>query len=176
MTRFTRITLTLAAALIAVPVAQPVAAQQAASSAPSIVVSARNTTAAAEVARKARPVARTTVQPGDVLRYTLTFTNSTAKVVRDVELRDPIPAGVQFIAGSARASRADARLEFSADAGKSWAAQPMENVIVDGRPVARAVPAARYTHVRWVFAGAVPANGTVTADFDVRVNGAGAGA
>ena len=174
MTRTTRLPLAIAAALLALMAAMPAAAQQSARSAPSIVVSARNTTAAAEVARKARPVARTTVQPGDVLRYTLTFTNSTAKPVRDVELRDPIPAGVQFIAGSARASRADARLEFSTDGGTSWSAQPMETVTVDGRQVTRAVPAARYSHLRWVFVGAVPPSGTVTADFDVRVNGAGA--
>jgi len=173
MTRHIRSTLALVV-LLATSVVMPATAQQAVHPAPSIVVSARNTTAADEVARKARPAARTTVQPGDVLRYTLTFTNSTAKAVRDVELRDPIPAGVQFVAGSARASRADARLEFSVDGGASWSAQPMESVLVDGRQVRRPVPAARFTHVRWVFAGIVPANGTVTADFDVRVNGAGA--
>jgi len=173
MTRILRLTLAIAA-LLATPLVRPAAAQQPARSAPSIVVSARNTTAADEVARKARPIARTTVHPGDVLRYTLTFTNSTARAVRDVELRDPIPAGVQFVAGSARASRADARLEFSVDGGASWSAQPMESVLVDSRQVRRPVPATRFTHVRWVFAGTVPANGTVTADFDVRVNGAGA--
>ncbi len=141
---------------------------------PSLSVTALNTTAAREVATLSGSVARTTVQPGDVLRYALTFTNSAPTAVRNVELRDPMPAGMHFVSGSAHASRADARLEFSADGGRSWAAQPVETVFVDGRQVIRPVSAGRYTHVRWVVGGAVAPGAVVTADFEARVGGAGA--
>ena len=63
-------------------------------------------------------------------------------------------------------------LEFSADGGRSWAAEPMESVMVDGHAVSRAVPASRYTHLRWVVTGAVAPRTTVTGQFDTRVGGA----
>lgn len=168
MTRLLRTTLLLA--LAAVSLAAPVRAQKASaqSAAPSLVVAALNTTAESE---SARPV-RATVRPNDVLRYTLTFTNPTPRTLGNVELKNPIPAGVRFVAGSTHASRSDAVVEFSADGGKSWWAQPMEKAEVDGRSVTRPVPADRYTHVRWTVRGAVAPQATVTADFEARVGGA----
>jgi hypothetical protein len=44
--------------------------------------------------------------------------------------------------------------------------------VVDGRRVRRAVPAERYTHVRWTVEGNVAPGATVVAEFDARV-GAG---
>ena len=157
------------AALSAVVLALPAQAQARPAASASIVVSSVNLTATA-AAKGTAP--RATVLPGDVLRYTLTFTNATSGAVKNVELRDPVPAGVHFVAGSAHASRADARLEFSADGGKSWSAAPTESVVVDGKTVERAVPADRYTHLRWVVAGAVVPAAVVTASFDTRVGGA----
>lgn len=111
----------------------------------------------------------TLARTGDVIRYTLTFTNTVGKAVRGLELKDPIPAGLQFVDGSAESSRADATLEFSADGGKTWSAQPTEPVTVDGKTEERPVPAERYTHVRWMVAGWVQPRATVTAHFDARV-------
>jgi uncharacterized repeat protein (TIGR01451 family) len=147
----------------------PGAAQQAGArvSAPSLVVAALNVTAQAE---SERPM-RSTVRPNDVLRYTLTFANPTSRTLGKVELKNPIPAGVHFVAGSTHASRTDAVVEFSADGGKSWSAQPTEAVVVDGRPMMRPVPADRYTHVRWTVRGGVGPQATVTADFEARVGG-----
>lgn len=162
---------TLALALLLPGLAVPARAQAKAS--PTISVTALNTTARAEAQAKGG-AARTAVQPNDVLRYTLTFSNATDKPVHNVELRDPIPAGVRFVPGSAHASRADARLEFSADGGRTWSAAPSETVTVDGRSVVRAIPAERFTHVRWVVAGAVAPRATVTADFEARVARGGA--
>lgn len=168
MTRFTRST--LAAALMLLSAALPARAQQAAvrDAAPSLVVAAVNTTAQAEADRPAR----NTVRPNDVLRYTLTFTNPTARSLGNVELKNPIPAGVHLVAGSTHASRRDALVEFSADGGRSWSAQPTESVVVDGRQAMRPIPADRYTHVRWTVRGAVGPQATVTADFEARVGGA----
>lgn len=169
----------LAAALVVLAAALPAGAQvrTVSSAAPSaaaasLVVASHNVTATAAARPGAAP--RASVLPGDVLRFTLTFTNATAKPVRNVELRDPIPAGVRYVAGSARSSRADARLEFSADGGRSWSAAPTESVVVDGKAMTRAVAPDRFTHVRWVVTGAVVPGAVVTADFEARVNGAGA--
>jgi uncharacterized repeat protein (TIGR01451 family) len=138
---------------------------------PTLVVAAANTTASTESGKGA---ARSAVRPNDVLRYTLTFSNPTDRSVANVELRNPIPAGVTFVPGSAKASRADARLEFSADQGKSWAAQPMETITVAGQQVTRIIPVDRYTHIRWVVKSPVTAKGVITAEFEAKVAGAGA--
>lgn len=111
-------------------------------------------------------------RPGDVVRYRLTFTNVTPGAVRGVTLANPLAAGMRFVGGSARADRADARLEYSADGGRTFSAQPMEDVVVDGQRVRRAVPSERYTHVRWIVDGNVAPGATVVAEFDARV-GAG---
>lgn len=132
-------------------------------------VTAVNRTAS-QAPRGARPDDR--ARPGDVVRYRLTFTNITPGAVRGVTLANPLSAGMRFVGGSARADRADARLEYSADGGRTFSAQPMEEVVVDGQRVRRAVPAERYTHVRWTVDGNVAPGATVVAEFDARV-GAG---
>jgi uncharacterized repeat protein (TIGR01451 family) len=164
MTRTLRLTL----ALLTLLAVAPAQAQQR-KGGPTLLVAASNTTASAESAK-----GRSAVRPNDVLRYTLTFSNPTERPVANVELRNPIPEGVVFVPGSAKASRPDARLEFSADNGKSWAAQPMESVTVAGQPVTRAIPVNRYTHIRWVVKSAVQPKGVITAEFDAKVGGAGA--
>lgn len=157
--------------IAATALALPLRAQQraAAAATPSLVVASLNTTAAKEGGKL-----RTTARPNDVLRYTLTFRNPTSRALANVELKDAIPAGVRLVVGSTHGSRADARVEFSADGGKSWAEQPMETVLVAGQSVTRPVSADRYTHIRWVVGGTVAPRSTVTADFEVKVDGTGA--
>jgi uncharacterized repeat protein (TIGR01451 family) len=138
-------------------------------SAPTLVVGAVNTTAGREGAQGSTRIA---VLPNDVLRYTLTLTNPTSRSLANVELRNPMPAGLRYVPGSAHASRSDARLEFSADGGRSWAAEPVETVLVAGQPVTRPIPVERYTHIRWIVAGSVASNAVVRADFEARVGGA----
>ena len=171
MTRRTSSILTFAiAVLAALPVAHAQAQQgrPVPSTGPTLVMSARNVTAADAAARGA---ARrdSTALPGDVVRYSMVFTNTTTGAITNVKLDNPLPAGLQYVAGSARSTRADAPAEFSADGGRTFAAQPMETVVVNGGRTTRPVPAERYTHVRWVIRGAVAPGATVTAEYAARV-------
>lgn len=161
-------------ALLSLAVAAPVGAQMrpAPGAQPMLEVAAENRTARAEVARGARSRADTTVHVGDVLRYRLTFVNAAPHAIRNVALANPVPGALQFVGGSARASRADARAEYSLDGGRTWSARPMEAVLVDGRQVERAVAPERYTAVRWVVNGAVAPSAVVTAEFEARLAGA----
>ena len=161
---------TLAALALAIPVA-PVSAQRAAAPSPNgeaLVIKASNRTAVAESASGS---ARrdSTVHMGDVLRYTLTFTNVVGRPIRGIELKNPIPAGLRFVQGSAKATRNDARVEFSADGGKTFSIAPSEMVVVDGREVSRPVPSERYTHVRWMVAGWVQPRAGVVAEYEARL-------
>lgn len=166
-TRTPRFARTLAAALLTLAGATTARAQAAPAGQPSLTVVAENRTAQAAAARGARR-ADSTVLSGDVLRYRLTFTNAAPRPIRNVALANPVPAGLQFVAGSAKASRADARAEYSVD-GRTWSARPMETVTVDGRQVERAVAPERYTAVRWVVDGAVAPAAVVTAEFEARL-------
>jgi uncharacterized repeat protein (TIGR01451 family) len=136
-----------------------------------IRITAVNRTAASEAAR-GTPRRDQAARPGDVLRYRLTFTNPAAQQVRGVVLSDPVPAGLRFVSGSASADRADVAVEYSIDGGRSWAAQPMETVVVDGQRVQRPAPPEKYTNVRWTVGGWVAPGATVIAEFDARVGGA----
>jgi len=161
---FIRIALVLAA--LAAPAAGH--AQQTARQRQPLVITAQNRTAAQQAAAGSRR-ADDRARPGDVVRYRLAFTNPSGGSLRGVVLSDPIPAGTQYVDGSATTARADARLEFSADGGRSWSARPMETVVVNGASVRRAVPSTRFTHVRWTVDGAVAPGATVVAEFDARV-------
>lgn len=151
--------------------ARPARAQQAAPAVkaqPALVVSAENRTAGEAAARGTRR-ADQTVHAGDVLRYRLTFTNTAGRPVRHVALSNPLVGGLQFVSGSASASREDASAEYSADGGRSWSARPMETVMVDGRSVERPIAPERYTAVRWIVSGWVNPGATVTAQFEARL-------
>ena len=162
----------LAFALSATPaVAQHAAASQPRAAAPSaLVISVNNITANAESAKGA-PRKDSTVHAGDVLRYTLTFTNVVARPVRGVELKNPLPAGLRLVDGSAKASRNDARAEYSADAGKSFSAVPNESMTIDGREVKRPISSDRFTHIRWVIDGWVQPKATVVAEYEAKFAG-----
>lgn len=152
----------LALAAFALPAASQQPPQQA------LVVTAQNRTAAADAARGARR-SDDRARPGDVVRYRLTFTNVAGRPVRGVVLSNPLPGGMRFVTGSASATRADARPEYSTDGGRTFSAQPVEEVTVDGRRVQRPAPPERYTHVRWTVGGTVEEGATVVAEFEARV-------
>jgi uncharacterized repeat protein (TIGR01451 family) len=158
----------LVALLLVATFATPARAQQQARSTSALAVSAENRTAMDAATRGAKR-ADATVHAGDVLRYKLTFTNTAGRPVRQVALQNPVASGLQFVAGSAKASRSDARAEYSADNGATWSARPMETVTVDGKPVERAIAPDRYTGVRWIVDGWVSAGATVTAQFEARL-------
>lgn len=144
------------------------AAAQAPAQQQALVITAANRTAASDAAAgRRRP--NEDVRAGDVVRYTLVFTNRQAVGVKNVVVRNPIPAELRFVAGSARASRPDARLEYSADKGQSWSAQPMETVVENGRSLRRPVAPDRYTDVRWTVAGFVEPRASFTAEYEARL-------
>lgn len=162
----------LALAALALGAAPPATAQQAdagATARPALTIAVQNRTAAEEALQGAAR-ADTTVRPGDVLRYTLRFANPTERALRQVTLSNPLPAALRLVAGSPRASRSDARLEFSADGGRTFSTTPAIEVVVEGKTVRRPVPPEQYTHVRWTVDGAVAPRSTVTAEYEARVS------
>jgi uncharacterized repeat protein (TIGR01451 family) len=111
----------------------------------------------------------TRVLPGDTVRYHLLFTNVSNGAVRGIVLDNPIPTGLRYEAGSAKADRTDIAVLFSIDGGSHYTAEPTIDVVVDGRHEQHAAPPEMYTHVRWTVRGDVPKGAQIRADYDALV-------
>jgi len=131
---------------------------------PALQISAENLSAHAP-----RHADSTRVLPGDTVRYHVLFTNVSAGAVHGFVLDNPIPAGLHYAVGSAKADRADMAVLFSIDGGKSYSADPMIDVVVDGRHEQHAAPAEMYTNVRWTIRGDVAKGAQVRAEYDAQV-------
>ena len=137
-----------------------------------LAVTATNRTAELDAA-KGMKRSDASVRGGDVMKYTLTFTNLKERSVHHIVVSNPIPSGLKLVGNSARSSREDAITEYSADGGRTFSAQPMEEITADGATIQRAVSPDRYTHVRWTIAGSIAPKAVVTAEFEARLGPAG---
>jgi uncharacterized repeat protein (TIGR01451 family) len=145
----------------------PVAAQSPESR--PLVITASNLTSDSAKAAGAERKDRSMARPGDVLGYSLAFTNTAGGTVNNVQFIDPLPKGLVYQAGSASADK-KARIDYSIDGGKSYAERPMVAVMEAGRRVEKPAPAVRYTHIRWTIAGPLESGAQVTAGFQAEVS------
>jgi uncharacterized repeat protein (TIGR01451 family) len=86
------------------------------------------------------------VAPGMAVIYTLSAKNTSAAPVADVVMTDPIPDQMEYVDGSASAEKA--RVTFSVDGGKTFAAQSALKVRGENGAMRAALPA-DFTHIRW---------------------------
>lgn len=107
-------------------------------------------------------------RPGDVLGYSLAFTNVTHGPVTNVQFVDPLPQGLVYRTGSARADK-PVRIEYSIDGGKSYTARPTIVVVENGKRVEKPAPREAYTHIRWTVSGPLAPGAQVTAGFQAEV-------
>ena len=109
-------------------------------------------------------------RPGDVIRYRLTASNRGSEPARNTELLDPIPAGTEYVIGSARGD--GMRLLFSIDGGRTFEPQPVRYEVrsEQGEVIEVAAEPGMYTHVKWSGLAPIPPGGEVEASFQVRVS------
>lgn len=145
----------------------PAVARAQSPGAPSLTITAHNISAAA---RRTSGASRDSMlaRPGDSLRYTLVFTNHASGAVNNVQFVDPLPSGLVYMLGTARADR-PVRIEYSIDGGKSYVAQPTVSVMENGARVQKPAPREAYTHIRWTVIGTLAPAGHVTAEFEAQV-------
>jgi uncharacterized repeat protein (TIGR01451 family) len=110
-----------------------------------------------------------TVQPGDVLRYTVASKNAGDKPAKNLVVTQPIPKKTTYILNSAQPN--GAKLTFSIDSGKNFVEKPMVKVkLENGKEELRPAPATAYTHARWSYGNSVAPLAAVKASYDVAVN------
>lgn len=108
------------------------------------------------------------VQPGDVIRYTLTSENAGDQPATGLVTTQPVPQKTAYIAESARANGAE--LTYSIDDGQTFSTQPMiEETQPDGSVKMVPAPAEMYSHVRWDYSGSLEPMATVQAVYEVTV-------
>jgi uncharacterized repeat protein (TIGR01451 family) len=109
-----------------------------------------------------------TVQPGDVLRYSVASKNAGDKPAKNLVVTQPIPTRTIYVLKSAQAN--GAKLTFSIDGGKSFVEKPMVKVkLEDGKEALRSAPASAYTHARWNYGDSVAPLASVNATYEVAV-------
>ena len=107
--------------------------------------------------------------PGDVLMYTIRYENKGKSEARDAKIVDPVPQNTSYISESAEGEGAE--ITFSLD-GKTFGPPPMLTYRVkqaDGTEVEHVATPDMYTHIQWKLNKPVPAGGTGSVRFKVKV-------
>jgi uncharacterized repeat protein (TIGR01451 family) len=107
--------------------------------------------------------------PGDVVVYTITYSNVGKGSVLDAVIVDPIPKGVRYIADTAEGR--DAEIMYSTDNGRTWQTPPIETQIrkPDGSLEKKPVSVERYTHIKWMIKKPVASGQSGRVSFKVTV-------
>ena len=108
--------------------------------------------------------------PGDVLKFTITYTNAGTTEARAAVINNPVPAGTVYVGGSAEGKDTD--VSFSLD-GKNFEPPPMIKYKVkqaDGKEVEYQATPDMYRHIRWKLTKPVPAKASGTVSFKITVN------
>ena len=103
------------------------------------------------------------VKPGDVLEYTVTYTNKTGKAVSGLVADLPIPEGLEYLPRSAKPG---ATLVKAAVKDGEFAAEPLKRKTRDGKP--EPVPYSDYRALRWTL-GQLPAGGVASVSARAKV-------
>ena len=110
----------------------------------------------------------TVVNPGDVLRYTVSGENPGETAAQDLTITQPIPQQMIYELKTAT-SKNQAEVVYSTDNGKTFVAKPTIKIKTeDGKTIEKPAPAETYTHIRWKFGSVAPA-ADITAMYEVKV-------
>jgi uncharacterized repeat protein (TIGR01451 family) len=87
--------------------------------------------------------------PGDVVVYTISYSNTGKGPVLNATITDPLPSGVRYVADTAEGK--DAEITFSVDNGQTWHAYPVMVTFKkpDGSMETKPAAADSYTHIKW---------------------------
>ena len=109
-------------------------------------------------------------RPQDVIEYRLTYANNGAAAVHNISITDPVPAGVQYVAKTAKNDKAH-RAEFSVDSGKTFHAWPVKvtKKTADGKEVTVDATPDMVTHIRWTLSGDLKPANEVTFSYRAKV-------
>lgn len=113
--------------------------------------------------------ATASVQPGEVLRYTIAAENQTETDIPNFILTQPIPDPVVYQENSSSIDT-EALITYSIDDGETFAVNPtVEVTLENGQVETQPAPPEDYTHLRWTLTNPLPPKAVVTGQFEVQV-------
>ncbi len=103
--------------------------------------------------------------PGDVIEYTAAYTNNGKTAVTNLMGELPVPAGTQYVPGTARPAKVMASID-----GVKFLLVPLKRKVrlPNGKEAIRDVPYSKYKFLGWQL-GELPAGKTVTVSARVRL-------
>lgn len=138
-------TIAATALLITTPVALYAQDPEAITIQTSAEVEIVETDASGEPVTRLEPASK--VVPGDIVIYTLTFSNGGENPAENVVITNPVPRHMAYVGGTAFGPGAD--ISFSVDGGQNWGAPDELDVPLAEGGERPAVPD-DYTDIRWV--------------------------
>ena len=109
------------------------------------------------------------VDPGQILIFTLNYKNKGDAKATAVNIDNPIPKNTVYITGSGFGK--NSKMIFSIDGGKTFKAPSLltyEEKLPNGKTVKRQASPEQYTHVRWVVNEVLPGH-SGSVGFQVKV-------
>lgn len=111
----------------------------------------------------------TTVNPGEILDWTITSANDGNAPANNYQTVGQIPKGTVLVAGSTTAD-GSASVVYSIDNGKTFSAQPtIEEKQADGSVKVVPAPLSMYTQLRYEWSDPLASGGKLQASYKVRV-------
>lgn len=110
------------------------------------------------------------VKSGEILDWTIVSFNEGNAPANEYNAVGKIPAGTQFVAGSASAD-ASAAITYSIDNGKSFSAMPtVEEKQADGSVKKVPAPVSMYSQIRYAWSAPLNQGEKLNASYKVRLN------
>ena len=110
------------------------------------------------------------VKSGEILNWTISSVNEGSAPASEYNTVGKVPAGTQFVAGSANAEKS-ATITFSIDNGKSFSAKPtVDERQADGSIKKVPAPVSMYNEVRYAWSAPLTEGDKVNAAYKVRLN------
>lgn len=108
------------------------------------------------------------VNPGDILRYTVSSENTGANPAKNLTITQPIPDRMVYELDTAT-SKSQTEVTYSTDNGETFVAEPIIKIKTEnGKTIEKPAPAEIYTHIRWKFGSLAPEAG-IAAMYEVKV-------
>lgn len=110
-------------------------------------------------------------EPGSVLEYVLTYTNTGDGALSGFLVKNPIPANTRYLADSANAS-VSSEFMVSLDHGATFESEPVTRIVKDenGDDKEIVIPADQYNAIRWKVDESLEAASTMTMRYRVVID------
>ena len=110
-------------------------------------------------------------EPGEVIQYRITSTNSSKQALKGLKAVGPIPANTRYVGQSAY-TKIKSNLQVSIDGGKTFEKEPVkrEKTMPNGSVETVIIPTSQYTHIRWTANDALTSGSQHVYNYRVKVD------